>query len=231
MEKLKATIVNLSHKGLGVVSHPDGRIFFARGVWPGDTAEFQIDDNAKSYEAIKTIRVLEHGIKKDEIPCPHQGSCGGCPWMGIPYEEQIKAKSKRIDFIISKNNLFVKKNNPIIPAPEMMGYRNRAQFKTDGESLGYVSEGTNDLVKINECKILNPPMQKILSGILSQIPKTDWEPSEGFNWNYLDVDDEMKLDEVVINKRRTFRQGNEAQNLKMKEWIKDTLKNYSKDKL
>lgn len=225
--EFEANVRTLSAKGMGVVTHPDGRIFFVRGGWPGETGIFRITNQAKSYEEVQSVRWLTTSETRVPVPCPHQGTapgeCSGCPWMGISYPEQVKAKEQKIQFLLSKNQLHPKKVHPIVAAPAAFGYRNRAQFKTDGARIGYVSEGTNVLAPIQDCLILNDKMRELLAGLRSSLPKPEWQPNDGFPWSYLDVDDSQALAEVVPNKRRPFRQGNTVQNDAMKSWIVKSL--------
>ncbi len=233
MVEFQATVRALSHKGHGVVDHPDGRVFFARGTWPGDAGTFRVEENAQSYANAQVAELVTLAPERVEAPCPHRGEeagkCGGCPWMGVSYEAQVKAKEQRVTFLLEKNGIAVGVRRPLIPSPEVYGYRNRAQFKTDGQQLGYVSEGTNTLAPIEDCQILNPPLRDLLKELRSSLPRADWRPSEGFPWNYLDVDDMQSAGEVVLNRRRPFRQGNSAQNARMKQWILESLREARKD--
>jgi 23S rRNA (uracil1939-C5)-methyltransferase len=228
-QECHASVRVLSHKGLGVVDHSDGRVFFVRGAWPGDEIRFLVPENAKSYDEVKLIEFTAKSLDRETAPCPHfgheAGQCGGCPWMGISYEAQLKSKEQRIKFLLSKNSITPLQLNPIIPSPQLWGYRNRAQFKTDGKLIGYVSEGTNILAPISECRILNKDMQALLEGMKSALPQDLWRPVGAFPWSYLDVDDSQRMEEIIPNKRRPFRQGNTLQNEAMKNWIMASLVN------
>ena len=231
MNSFEATVRVLSHKGLGVVDHPDGRVFFAKGVWIGEKARFQLRGDEPSYELIEVAEILAPSPERCVVPCEHQGSqkCGGCPWMFISYEAQVEAKERKIDFLLSKNGITVKTRLPLLASPKNLGYRNRAQFKTDGVHIGYVTEGTNHLYPIDDCQILNPKMRDLFQSLKQQLPKKDWEPAAGFPWNYLDVDDLQTPREIELNRRRPFRQGNTEQNEIMKDWIRSVLKDERKD--
>ena len=229
-----STIVRaLSHKGHGVVDHPDGRVFFLKGTWPGDTVSWCVAAQAKSYDYAELVSIDTPAPERVEVACPHRGdtekTCGGCPWMMVSYEAQLKAKEQRVSFLLDKNGIEVRTRHSLIPSPDVFGYRNRAQFKTDGTRLGYVSEGTNQLAPIEDCLILNDSMRALLKDMRQTLPNPQWAPSGDFPWSYLDVDDHQTLSQVVVNRRRPFRQGNEAQNLNMKRWILETLKDARPD--
>lgn len=214
-----------------MVDHPDGRVFFVRGVWPGDVGTYVTTDAAKTYDYAELISIETPSADRVEIPCPHRRdeSCGGCPWMMVSYPAQLAAKEQRVTFLLDRNGITPGVRHPIIGSPKIFNYRNRAQFKTDGVQLGYVTEGSNQLAPINECMILNPPMQHMLQGLLTQLPNQSWKPVDGYPWSYLDVDDEQTFAEVIPNKRRPFRQGNSEQNEIIKAWIKKVLADVPKD--
>lgn len=220
----------LSNKGLGVVDHPDGRIFFVRGGWPGEVGTFNVSSAAKSYSDIQAVEWHSSAPGKVDVPCSHygtiEGKCGGCPWLNRDYATQIEAKETRLSFILTKNKITPSARNPIIPSPKQFDYRNRAQFKTDGTQLGYVSEGTNILAPIEDCLVLNEKMREILKSLLKQLPNNKWIPIKGFSWSYLEVDDKVNHFEIEPNRRRPFRQGNSFQNENMKNWIEQVLKKY-----
>lgn len=233
MSTFVASVRALSHQGMGVVDHPDGRVFFARGAWPGDEAEFAVEESAKSYDNARVLNFLKRSPEREEVPCPHRGDapgmCGGCPWMGIRYSAQLTAKTQRVSFLLSKNGLKVDELRPILASPKTCGYRNRAQFKTDGTRVGYVSEGTNQIAPIDDCLILNDPLRALLKDIKKSPLLKTWAPSDGFHWSYLDVDDAQRIEDVVVNRRRPFRQGNTEQNEVMKSWIVQSLADVRKD--
>lgn len=217
---------DLSHKGLGVIDHPDGRVFFVRGVWPGDEGEFEVSEDAPKYSEARLVRLTKHSPDRVEILCPHRGSkpgqCGGCPWMMASYESQLKFKVKRLLHSMDKRRVdYHSVLKSTIPSSNVFNYRNRAQFKTDGENIGYVSEGTNILAPVQDCLILNPLLRNLFHEIKAQLPRENFRPSGGHHWNFLDVDDETTLETLQMNKRRPFKQGNTAQNTRMQEWVKE----------
>lgn len=228
-----ATIHALSNKGLGVVAHPDGRSFFVRGGWVGETGRFQVSPNAANHTEARALEWTSQSPERVSAPCPHQGTtvgaCSGCPWMGLSYSAQLQAKERRVEFLLEKNKIATLELRPILASVKNLGYRNRAQFKTDGSRLGYVSEGTNVLAPIQDCLVLNEGMRRLLADLQSLLPNKAWLPTDGFPWSYLDVDDGLSAVDVVPNRRRPFRQGNDEQNQKMRAWITETLRDVPKD--
>lgn len=230
-DTFKGTVRDISAQGLGVVDHPDGRVFFVRGSWPGDEGEFRIQSLEKRYGFADIVSLNQRSPDRVEVPCPHSGFsdglCGGCPWMGINYEKQLEQKQKMVSYLLKRNGAEtegITELLPILPSEKIFAYRNRAEFKTDGKQLGYVTPGTKILAPIENCRILTEKNQQTLQTLRSKLPHQDWAPSEDYLWSYLQIDDWMEPSEVQPNKKRPFFQANSLQNQAMREWLRRKLK-------
>ncbi|MBF0360536.1 MAG: class I SAM-dependent RNA methyltransferase [Oligoflexia bacterium] len=236
-----ATVRNLSNKGLGVVPHPQGMVFFARGTWPGDIAEFKVESLKKRYGFASVVRMITPSSERIALPlkCSYQGytegKCGGCPWMIAEYKYQLLYKRhhilhalKRFKIIESDSHTECESECDFLKeiwGPESeYGYRNRMQLKTNGVDIGLVSAGSNVLAPIEDCIILNQHNRELLKKIIKQLPNEEWRPTSRFRWNYLEIDDNVNgVEEIKLNSRRPFLQGNSEQNKKMREWIRHKL--------
>lgn len=234
MDRFRGIVRDLSHKGLGVIDHPDGRVFFCRGTWPGDEGIFEVSPSALKYSEAILIEILIPSKARVKSPCPHQGNqpgkCGGCPWMKVAYDEQLKYKTKRLLHALEKRriNLSEEVLRSIIASPEILGYRNRVQIKSDGENLGYISEGSRTLAPVDECLVMNERLRDLYRQLKGILPRDDLRPGENHHWFYMDLDDEMSLSELTPNKRRPFRQGNTSQNQRMRSWIREKISSVPK---
>jgi len=112
---------------------------------------------------------------------------------------------------------------PLIAAPESYGYRNRAQFKSDGERLGYVSPLTHQIIDIKECPILTLKNQSTLAELRGSLPNPAWRPKAEENWVSLNINEEVNASEVAPGKELGFLQGNSVQNERMRGWVKEHL--------
>lgn len=226
-EIFNSIVRDLSHKGLGVIDHPDGRTFFARGTWPGDEGDFEIPLNALKYSEAKLLRIINPSPDRVEVACPHRdwgpGKCGGCPWMMASYSSQLAFKIKRLEHGLAKRGVFPDAGimKSVIPSEDVFGYRNRIQLKSNGTEVGYVSEGSSVFAPVENCLILNKELEILFHSLKKSLPRDDLKPTGDHKWTYVDLDDEMTLSDIIPNKRRPFRQGNTGQNEKMKMWIRD----------
>ena len=225
-ETFSGTVRDVSAAGSGVVEHPGGRVFFVPGVWIGERGSFRVTALRGRFGHAVLEALTAASPQRVAPACPHHGTgptaCGGCPWQFIDYTAQCAAKAARVRAAMEQLGAGATVQ-VLWPSPQSYGYRNRAQFKTDGSRLGYVAAGSNTLVPINDCPILTPSNRDTLAALLARLPDPALKPARGQPWSSLDIDDDISADGVVPNQRRPFRQGNSAQNARMQEWLADAL--------
>jgi 23S rRNA (uracil1939-C5)-methyltransferase len=226
--RFEGTVRDLTYKGAGVVDHPSGRVFFVEGVWPGDSGVFEITKSDKRYGYARLIELKNQSKERVYAPCPHHGfldsSCGGCPWMMASYSSQLSAKEKILKTQMARAQIEVLDTafKPIISSPEL-GYRNRAQFKTDGQKIGFVSKGTKSIAAIDDCLVLTGQCRSALTAIKQKLPNKSWQPNSKFLWNFIDVNEQTTEANLRINHRLPFQQANSTANAFMLQWLKDKI--------
>lgn len=222
-EQFTATVRDLGADGSGIVEHPDGQVFFVAGVWPGETARLAVTGFKQRFGFARVLELLEPSPDRIPPPCAHHGTgardCGGCPWQFVSYPAQLAAKEERVRQALARLRL-VAEVAPIWGSPDVFGYRNRAQLKTDGRQLGYVAAGSRQLAPISDCPILTPANRTTLQELLQSLPNNSFRPGRKQDWTTLDIDEGVSAAEVIPNRRRPFHQGNTAQNVRMREWLR-----------
>lgn len=109
--------------------------------------------------------------------------------MFVDYEAQLSAKQQRVEAKLERVlnettsskplkriGQWLERIEPIWSSPNPLGYRNRAQLKTDGQKLGYLALKTNKLVDVEQCLILSPSNQETLSALRAKLPNAAWHP-------------------------------------------------------
>ncbi len=235
-EIFEGRVRSLSSKGMGVVEHPSGIVFFVRGAFPTELVRIQVTEVDKRYGFAKLLEIIEPSKDRRPVPCPHYGielgTCSGCPWLPLNYSAQLAQKELRLQYALTrlKIDLSETKVHPIIGSDKELGYRNRAQLKSDGKRLGYISEGSKVLAPITDCLALTDKNRQTLKELLASLPNDAWKPTPSFLWSFLDIDEWTKNTDIVANKRRPFFQGNSDQNQKMKNWLKERCSSLPKEK-
>ena len=223
-----ATVRGFSSDGKGIAEHPSGKVFFVPGVCPGDVGRFRIIGFKSRYGFAELEELINHTDVRVEPVCPHHGfkasDCGNCPWQFVDYAKQLEAKSLRLHRTLTQRGMECELR-PIWASQHVYGYRNRAQLKTDGSSLGYVARGGHSLASIEDCPILTEKNRRTLWQLLNTLPRENLRPMRTEQWKTIDIDDDIEFENLVINSRRHFRQANSEQNLRMKKWLLDKVSN------
>jgi 23S rRNA (uracil1939-C5)-methyltransferase len=222
----EARVLSLTDTGEAVVNHPEGRRFFVPGAWTGELVRVRPLDVKSQYGRGELVAVLEPAPERVAPLCPHQGfaskKCGGCPWMMVSYQAQLAAKQARVERALARLSPGLRVL-PVIPAPEPLGYRVRAQLKTDGRELGFVAAGQRQLAPVQDCLVLTPHNRATLQDLRQQLPNTHWRPARAGEWTTLDVDASVTVASVSVNRRLPFQQANAAQNHAMRQWLADRI--------
>lgn len=223
-----AEVADLVSDGRAVLQHPRGLRFFVAGAWPGERVKLRITDLKQHYGSAELLEVRSAAPERISPACPHHGtgkhSCGGCGWMFVSYPAQLRAKQRRVEKALASLTA-PDAVQPILPSERQLGYRTRAQLKTDGKQLGFVQPASRNLANIEQCLVLTQPNQQTLQALRQQLPRADWRPSGGKPWTTLDIDEQTDADAASVNQRRPFHQANAGQNQKMRHWLQTQLLN------
>ena len=106
-------------------------------------------------------------MTKKKEPCPFRDRCGGCRFQGIPYEEQLIKKQKKLIRLIGEFG-FV---NPVKGMENPYNYRNKvhAVFGYDKRRKKVVSgiyeKNSHRLVPVDKCQIEDEKSSEIISTV------------------------------------------------------------------
>lgn len=168
---LDIDIEKMSFGGEGI-GYQDGKVIFVEGTLPGDKAKIKIYREKKSFAKASLMELIEPSKNRVSSPCAYSNTCGGCPWINAPYEDQLLWKKSFINSALDKIAKIDAINaKTIIASEKRLGYRNRVKLKAhvsqDGTlSLGYFAKQSHRLVSIDSCKIADPLIDKAI-GFLS----------------------------------------------------------------
>lgn len=102
--------------------------------------------------------------KKDQ--CPVAKKCGGCRYIGMPYEEQLKRKQKAVEQLLKGYG----KVGKIIGMEQPKHYRNKVHAVMDfqkgkGIVSGIYQEGTHKVVPVEECLLEDRRADQIIASV------------------------------------------------------------------
>ena len=148
-----------------------------KGALPGQTVEFSVKKARKNKCEGRLRSVLKKGqLETREAKCPNFGTCGGCNYQEIPYEQQLALKKEQvlrlIDAVYEGDGyqydgiLSVRKDGQY----REWGYRNKMEFSfgdavKDGPlTLGLHKKGSfHDIVDAEGCQIVHPDYSAVLA--------------------------------------------------------------------
>lgn len=105
------------------------KVVFLEGAVPGDMAEIQILKNKKNFYEGKLIAIQKPSAMRTTPFCAHFGTCGGCKWQNLHYEQQLYFKEKQVKDAIERiGKLTAKAFLPILKAEETRFYRNKLEY-------------------------------------------------------------------------------------------------------
>ncbi len=162
--EVRLKIDSLSYGPYGI-GRDQGRVILVPQTAPGDEGEVKIVEEKKNYAVGELTRLVKPSTVRQVPPCPHFGSCGGCPWQHIEYQAQLAAKEKSITDALQRiGKLDQFEMLPILPSPKEYRYRRRIRLHTDEQKrLGFHRAFSHDLVEIDSCLIADPKADQSLS--------------------------------------------------------------------
>jgi 23S rRNA (uracil1939-C5)-methyltransferase len=154
-------------KGMG---RAEGKVVFVPFTAPGERVEAEVVREKKDYAEANLKRIENPSPRRRNPFCPLYGECGGCQYQHFSYEEQLKLKEAAVGEALHR--LSPKASFeilPIMPSPMDRGYRIRAQMKAGVKAgrriLGFYAWGTHQVVAVQDCPLLHPLANRILSGL------------------------------------------------------------------
>lgn len=170
-------------RGLGLAFAPKLTIFVPLAA-PGDRLIVSIRDLSKRSAFAEIVEVLSPSPQRIEPPCVYFGKCGGCDFQQMDYASQLAAKVEIIrDSLRRIGRIEHSGEIAIEGSPAQFEYRSRAQWHADTESrsFGYFKRGSKDVIDIEKCPILAPPLETTLERLRAEIKWEDiWDDAVEF---------------------------------------------------
>ncbi len=123
-EVIELTIDTLTNLGLGLgrINHWVVMVPF---TLPGERVKVRIYKNHKNYSQGDVLEILEASPHRVEPRCPLFGTCGGCQYQHLAYEEQLKHKQKQVEELFQHLAKIEANVKPTHPSPKPYYYRSK----------------------------------------------------------------------------------------------------------
>jgi 23S rRNA (uracil1939-C5)-methyltransferase len=154
--------------GDGFARLGDGRVGFASGALPGDVIHpIEIDDR-RSYVRALTWELVESGPERVSAPCPVADTCGGCDWMHLSREAQLRAKAGVLREALSRTGGFreLPESLPVVSAGPDLHYRGRLRVHVDDAGrIGLFARRSHQLIEVPGCPVSLPAVEQALPAL------------------------------------------------------------------
>jgi 23S rRNA (uracil1939-C5)-methyltransferase len=173
METVTVQLTTMAHGG-AALGRIDRQAVFVPYALPGERVRVEITDDRGRFAFARVLEVLEPSVDRVEPLCPHFGpsGCGGCQWQHIEYEAQLRLKADvLIDQLGRIGGVESARVLPALADRSGWAYRNRARFHRSSETgLGFLAAGSEQVIGIDECAILEPRLQDLYSALDLDLP-------------------------------------------------------------
>lgn len=167
----EATVERVDFPAKGIAQTGEGAIVVKNSL-PGQKIKLSVSKVRNGKAEGRLLEVLEQSPLETSRPCSHFGVCGGCTYLSLPYEEQLKIKEEQVrrllDACLSRQDAAWTWEG-IKGSPEAYEYRNKMEFTFGDEvkdgplSLGMHKRGSfYDVVTVGDCRIVDEDYRLIL---------------------------------------------------------------------
>ena len=185
MSETSVAIEKMCYGGAGL-GRVEGKACFVPFTAPGDRARVRIVKEKRSYLEAELLELESPSPLRIEPPCPFFGSCGGCDWQHLPYEEQLRQKGEIFAGNLSRiGGVRGDFPLPVAGSAREYGYRSRIQLKLAWRkgalALGFFRTGSHDVIDLGSvgCAIADPLLNRItfqLRAQLTRLPDSESVP-------------------------------------------------------
>lgn len=174
-DTLELDLHGLSPDGRTVGRSSDGLTVFVRGGLPGERVLVRLTGVRKRMAEAELVQVIEPSADERSAPCPHAGTCGGCPWQQLPYARQLDWKRRIVQDAlrrIGRLELPEELVRPVLSCGErsQWRYRNKMEFAfgrgEHGETLlGLRSRASRSVTEVTDCLLQSPRTMTVLAAV------------------------------------------------------------------
>ena len=170
----EGTVVRVDFPNKGIVCVGEETAVVKNSL-PGQKVKFSVNKVRKGKAEGRLLEVTEKSPLETGRTCSLFGLCGGCTYLSLPYEEQLKVKEEQVKRLL--DSVLNKQEEPwtfegIKGSPKAYEYRNKMEFSFGDEykdgplALGMHKRGSfYDIVTVADCEIVDADYRLILQTV------------------------------------------------------------------
>ncbi len=125
----KVDFTGIADRGKAVGRDPEGKVVFATGPVPGDTARVIVSKKRKGFFLGEVQEYYSFSGDRTLPFCQHYDFCGGCKWQHMQYAAQLRHKEQVVKDALQRiGKVQVGAFEPILGSEETVFYRNKLEF-------------------------------------------------------------------------------------------------------
>ncbi|WP_026486866.1 23S rRNA (uracil(1939)-C(5))-methyltransferase RlmD [Caldanaerobius polysaccharolyticus] len=207
-QELVLDVVDVEYPGYGV-GYVEGFKVKVKGAVKGQRVRAAVNRiKGKTVEA-RAVSVIQRSPYEREGICPAFGSCGGCMYLNVSYQEQLKIKEDMVKKLLDGAGIKQFDFLGIKESPRENGYRNKMEFTFGRDAEGQLTLGMHkrarfyEVVPLNECMLVDQDYVEILKCALeygrdNHLPYYDSRTHSGY-MRHLVVRKALKTGEILVN--------------------------------
>jgi len=178
-------VIDTGNKGKAVAKTEEGQVIFVDQAVPGDVVDVTTYKKRKSFFQARVDHFHSYSERRTEPVCIHFGTCGGCKWQNMKYEDQLYFKEKEVIQNLQRiGKLDLPENYQILGSENQYFYRNKMEFSFSNQrwltkeeidqkdeienktALGFHIPGMWDkILNLKECHLQAEPSNSIRNAV------------------------------------------------------------------
>lgn len=170
----EATVERVDFPNKGIANTGEGTVIVKNSL-PGQKIRLSVNKVRSGKAEGRLLEVIEKSPLETGCPCSQFGVCGGCIYLSLPYEEQLRIKEEQVKKLLDgalagQGTAWTWEG--IKGSPAKQEYRNKMEFtfgdeEKDGPlSLGMHRRGSYyDVVTAEDCRIVDGDYRLILKTV------------------------------------------------------------------
>lgn len=146
-EAVEITALSYGPNAIGRLT--SGKTVFVEGAAVGDVVEVELTKEASKYAEGRVTRIIEPSEARVTPACPYAGVCGGCSWMHVSYDAQLKAKRANAVNQLSRIGGYSAEEaealvGACVASKREVGYRNKLELGVGTDAAGKFALGFHE---------------------------------------------------------------------------------------
>lgn len=160
----------------------EGKVVFTDLGLPGETVEYRVIGERKSFVEAATVRVVEPSADRAVPRCSHYRACS--PYQEMDYHAEIGVKKAQLEEILARGLRRTPPEFELVPSPIEWNYRNRisltVSWDDDRPSFAYHEPGeTGVLIPVDRCALVPDAVNDLASAFRDMAAAGGWRSLSG----------------------------------------------------